>query len=511
MQYSDSIWYKVMTSIYNNSYETFLVNNRIRINKYLNLALWLCALTGPAIAIGIFFHAFKDVTYSTCATLSALTILVALIHWIIINRFPESVIGSVYVFLVLDILLSYMAYSHIQIRLTWFLVPLLSLAYCNYGIFFISLFITYVTLCLSLYYTAPFYAGQRADISSLNYYFANVLSGNSIEMIVMAIAGIGILKTMQRHLKELLGTYSDIKNQETMVHDSVNTLKSMAGIYDNVNLLIFTNMTEVALRGTDSANSTHNIEGCDHTYMVNEMKKNISPDQLDSFMEFTDLRTLRDRLQGKKSIYAEFINVVTGWFRAQYITVETSEDGIPQIIVFTVQDIEKDKRKESNLIKMAHTDELTRLYNRRRYDEEICLYRENGLDQGFSLLSADVNGLKITNDTKGHAAGDELIKGAADCLHAAVAPYGQVYRTGGDEFMAILHIDDYTELISEIEARAKIWRGNYSNTLSISLGCVSHSEFPDHTVDELEHVADNRMYEAKERHYKEAGIDRRKK
>ena len=126
-----------MTSIYNNSYETFLVNNRIRINKYLNLALWLCALTGPAIAIGIFFRAFKDVTYSTCATLSALIILVALVHWIIINRFSESVIGSVYVFLVLDILLVYMAYSHIQIRLTWFLVPLLSLAYCNYVSFFI--------------------------------------------------------------------------------------------------------------------------------------------------------------------------------------------------------------------------------------------------------------------------------------------------------------------------------------------------------------------------------------
>ena len=77
--------------------------------------------------------------------------------------------------------------------------------------------------------------------------------------------------------------------------------------------------------------------------------------------------------------------------------------------------------------------------------------------------------------------------------------------------MAILHIENYTDLISEIEARAKIWRGNYSDNLSISIGCVSHSEFPDHTVDELEHVADNRMYEAKEQHYKKAGIDRRKK
>ena len=155
------------------TYDTFLTTNRIRINKYLNLALWLCAFTGPAIAIGIFFGAFNNVTYSTCITLSALTILVSLIHWIIVNRYPHSVIPSVYVFLVLDILLVYMAYSHIYIRLTWFLVPLLSLAFCSYSIFFTSLFITYVTMSLSFYYKAPFYAGQRADISSFMYYFRN--------------------------------------------------------------------------------------------------------------------------------------------------------------------------------------------------------------------------------------------------------------------------------------------------------------------------------------------------
>ena len=63
------------------------------------------------------------------------------------------------------------------------------------------------------------------------------------------------------------------------------------------------------------------------------------------------------------------------------------------------------------------TDEMTRLFNRRCYDEDIQLFREKGMDEDFVLLSVDVNGLKVANDTKGHAAGDELIKGSGlPCL-----------------------------------------------------------------------------------------------
>lgn len=58
-----------------------------------------------------------------------------------------------------------------------------------------------------------------------------------------------------------------------------------------------------------------------------------------------------------------------------------------------------------------------------------------------------MNGLKTVNDTKGHAAGDELIKGAADCLALSVGNKGKVYRTGGDEFMAVVHSDDPEHLM----------------------------------------------------------------
>ena len=67
------------------------------------------------------------------------------------------------------------------------------------------------------------------------------------------------------------------------------------------------------------------------------------------------------------------------------------------------------------------------------YEEDILEYSAAPLSENFVYASIDVNGLKIVNDEIGHAAGDELIKGAADCMTKAFGSYGKVYRTGGDE------------------------------------------------------------------------------
>ena len=53
----------------------------------------------------------------------------------------------------------------------------------------------------------------------------------------------------------------------------------------------------------------------------------------------------------------------------------------------------------------------------------------------------DVNRLKIVNDSQGHAAGDELLQGAASCMKKCFDSCGKVYRTGGDEFIALLFTD----------------------------------------------------------------------
>ena len=95
----------------------------------------------------------------------------------------------------------------------------------------------------------------------------------------------------------------------------------------------------------------------------------------------------------------------------------------------------KEKYEKEKLLYISNTDELTRCFNRHAYEERI-----NNLDlrEEWIYISMDLNNLKHTNDSLGHAAGDELICAAADCMRENFGKYGNVYRIGGDEFVVII-------------------------------------------------------------------------
>lgn len=294
------------------------------------------------------------------------------------------------------------------------------------------------------------------------------------------------------------------------MQEKMEILDSMAEIYDNVNLINFINSTEMSLRDDTLVEKAIDMTAQDHTKMTQNLKKSIMPDQIESFWKFTTITTVRARLTHKKIITDEFIDIEKGWFRAQYIAVDVTADGIPNIVIFTTRNIDEEKQREEHLIRISMTDELTRLFNRRCYDEDISIYREHGLNNGFVLFSIDVNGLKNTNDTKGHAAGDELIKSAADCLAASVGSKGKAYRTGGDEFLAIVHTDTPENILTRIRDKSNEWHGIYVDHLSMSIGYAAYSDNEGASIDDLEHIADSKMYEDKTKYYRENGIDRRR-
>lgn len=94
--------------------------------------------------------------------------------------------------------------------------------------------------------------------------------------------------------------------------------------------------------------------------------------------------------------------------------------------------------------RMAYTDALTGLPNRTAFEEKIVLIRKN-YESYASIwcVSADINNLKWVNDHQGHSMGDELIRAAAKVLRAALQGSGEIYRTGGDEFVGFVF--DQTE------------------------------------------------------------------
>ncbi len=165
------------------------------------------------------------------------------------------------------------------------------------------------------------------------------------------------------------------------------------------------------------------------------------------------------------------------------------------------------------LTSVSFVDQPTQLLNRRAFEEKKAELTQTKLKENFVYITADLNGLKGVNDTLGHTAGDELIKGAADCIKACFGKYGEIYRIGGDEFAAMLLITEnqYKEAMAKLDETAANWRGEIVKELSISCGHASAREFPSGNISELIKISDERMYAAKDEYYRRSGKDRRRR
>ena len=492
-------------------YQTFLLNNRVRVNGYLNIVLFCCVLTGPAIALGIAAGIFTETSYGICVQISSAMLILAIIHKMIINIQQGSLFSSYFAFVAMDLILLQMSYGHVSLVLTWFLIPLLSLLLCSTREFVVTTIINYVFMVISAWMTTPYMVANRADYTDLMPYFLHTVGGYTIETIIMLGAGHSLGVIAIDYFRDTMKKYDTISDREVLLNEQLVLLKSMARIYDLVNLIDFERMTERPLSGTAIDEMPLDLSKYSHTRMSSKLAEHIALEHLDSFLEFTDITTVQKRLKDRKSIIGEFVDVNSGWIKAQYIVSGYNKDGYPTLIIFTVQNIENEKLREDNLIRIAMTDELTMLGNRRSYDEEIRTYMEEVLPYDFVIYSVDVNGLKTVNDTRGHSAGDKLIKSAARCIRKTVGDKGKVFRTGGDEFIAIVSTKEAAALFKTIKDKASSTEVFPEYTLSISVGYAAVADFPNIDLKGLVKKADNMMYEDKEAYYKKMGIDRRRK
>ena len=102
-----------------------------------------------------------------------------------------------------------------------------------------------------------------------------------------------------------------------------------------------------------------------------------------------------------------------------------------------MEDVTEKKKIQDELREMSYKDQLTGLGNR-RYFEELFVSMDKPENLPLTLLLADVNGLKLTNDTFGHEAGDRLLKKVASDIEKKIKNIGKAARIGGDEFVMIL-------------------------------------------------------------------------
>lgn len=139
--------------------------------------------------------------------------------------------------------------------------------------------------------------------------------------------------------------------------------------------------------------------------------------------------------------------------------------------------------------RLAYIDYLTNIHNRNALERDLDKQKEN---ENIYYFIADLNDLKIVNDTIGHSAGDKLLQSFARLLAEAVGENGRAYRQGGDEF-AVLYGRDAQRLISDLDELCRNY--NQSSTIPISYAIgyclIGDKNFRD--------VADRMMYADKRR------------
>ncbi len=157
--------------------------------------------------------------------------------------------------------------------------------------------------------------------------------------------------------------------------------------------------------------------------------------------------------------------------------------------------------------KLAFSDKLTGLFNRTAYentvkdiDEEIS--NQIYIQGGIVVVSFDLNNLKKINDTQGHTQGDSYIKAFANILLKAFRDHGYVYRTGGDEFVAILR--DVTQehaqkLVDNMNAEIAAYNVDFQSqwqgvTLSTAYGISDYRPTVDTSLQDVIERSDQNMY-----------------
>ncbi len=172
------------------------------------------------------------------------------------------------------------------------------------------------------------------------------------------------------------------------------------------------------------------------------------------------------------------------------------KSGLVVGIVMTCTDITKRKDDEEKMRYLGYHDTLTGLFARAELDTEL-----RDLNQGehlpLSVIMADLNGLKLINDTYGHAVGDRFLRQFADILRQECREKDIIARWGGDEFVILLPQTSQTQADCVVDRIILSCRTPFFEGIPISvalgLACKEYEE----PISIILQTSENRMYKQK--------------
>ena len=170
-----------------------------------------------------------------------------------------------------------------------------------------------------------------------------------------------------------------------------------------------------------------------------------------------------------------------------------------------IRDLTERMEAEAALTHNALHDPLTGLPNRALLLDriEVALARSARVEKSVAVLFLDLDRFKLINDSRGHAAGDEVLRAVAERLQVAVRPSDTIGRLGGDEFVVVCE-DGVApweatvlgeRLIRTLEEPFQVEGGEVFVTVSVGIAIAERTT----AAEELLRDADVAMYQAKQR------------
>ena len=180
-----------------------------------------------------------------------------------------------------------------------------------------------------------------------------------------------------------------------------------------------------------------------------------------------------------------------------------------ETILLSIEDVTERKMMQQELedskerfeYKSYH-DGLTGLYNRSYFSEQMAhLGKDLARSAPLSIISIDIDGLKIINDTLGHKVGDDLLISAATIMSACFREVDVIARVGGDEFCVILPGADRNAALAKKTRISKqvreFNRGGPAVPLNMSVGVATSRDVEGETIYDIYQRADENMYQYK--------------